>query len=158
MKDTIVRLLDYELWANKQLIQALQSIPSPPGRAVQVLGHVLSAQQVWFNRIQGDINQVPVWQDILIEQMLPKATEHHQLMSTYLSGINEGELTQMVLYKNSKEEEFQNTLLDILLQLSHHAAYHRGQVVQLIRPFLAEVPATDYIVWIRGNHETVRLA
>ena len=40
-------------------------------------------------------------------------------------------------------------LLDILTHMSHHAAYHRGQVVQLIRPMLDEPPVTDFIVWTR---------
>jgi uncharacterized damage-inducible protein DinB len=149
MKATLIKLLDYELWANRRVIERLQSITTPVERAVQLMAHILSVQDVWFNRITGCDTEVVIWQVIPVEAMNQKAEDHHKLLSAYLANLTNEQLLQAIIYRTSKGQSFKNSLLDILLHLSHHAAYHRGQVIQLIRPQLVETPYTDYILWIR---------
>ena len=77
------------------------------------------------------------------------AERQHRKIVSYVSALAESDLTQPIDYTNSQHVPYQSTLLDILTHMSHHAAYHRGQVVQLIRPMLDEPPVTDFIVWTR---------
>ncbi|SFD28242.1 DinB family protein [Spirosoma endophyticum] len=158
MKDYLIHLLDYELWANRRVIDALETVAKPPSRAVAVMGHILSAEQVWFGRVANESVFVSIWEDIPVSWMVETAERQHRKLVSYLEGIPERELLQMVEYLNSQGNPYQSTLLDILTHMSHHAAYHRGQVVQLIRPMLAEAPITDFIVWQREgirNQKTV---
>ena len=149
MKDHLIQLLDYELWANRRVVDALESIRNPPARAIAVMGHILSAQHVWFGRVMNEPVFVAIWEDIPVSWMTETAERQHRQLHDYLSGLTEADLLQPIAYANSKGVPYQSSLLNILTHMSHHAAYHRGQVVQLIRPMLQEAPVTDFIAWTR---------
>lgn len=149
MRDYLLQLLNYELWANQRVIEPLETVRNPPARAVAVMGHVLSAQHVWYGRLAHESVFTPIWADIPVSWMLETAERQHRQLVGYLEGLPEAGLTQVIDYQNSRGTPFQSSPLEILTHMSHHAAYHRGQVVQLIRPMLAEAPVTDYIVWAR---------
>lgn len=149
MKDYLLQLLDYELWANRRVIDALEMVSDPPARAVAVMGHILSAQHVWYSRLAHESVMTAIWTDIPVSWMLETAERQHRQLISYLSVLPGAELIQPISYKNSQGTPFQNLPLEILTHMGHHAVYHRGQVVQLIRPMLDEAPVTDYIVWRR---------
>ncbi|MVM40827.1 damage-inducible protein DinB [Spirosoma sp. HMF3257] len=149
MKDHLIQLLNYELWANLRVISSLEKINNPPARALAVMGHILSAQHVWLGRITREPVFVSIWEDIPVSWMAETAERQHRQLTSYLEGLAETDFVQSIAYANSQGVGYQNTLTDILTHTSHHAAYHRGQVVQLIRPMLTEAPVTDYIVWKR---------
>lgn len=151
MKTYLIQLLDYELWANLRVIDALDSVTNPPTRAIAVMGHVLAAQHIWYGRMAHESVFVSVWEEIPVSWMIETAERQHNQLISYIETLTEQELDQPVKYVTTKGAHFQNTRLDMLTQMSHHAAYHRGQIVQLIRPLLNEAPVTDYIVWKRGG-------
>lgn len=149
MKNYLIRLLEYEHWANQQVIDALQAVDNPPARAVAVMGHVLSAQHVWTSRILNTPASVAIWEDTPVSWMQEIADRQHRQLMGYLEPLSDLDLDQVIAYSDSKGNPHKSTLLDILTQLNHHDAYHRGQVVQLIRPLVKEVPLTDFIFWAR---------
>lgn len=149
MKNHLIRLVDYERWANRAVIDALESVTNPPHRAVELMGHVLSAQQIWMSRVTGEITYVAIWEDIPIAWMGETTDRNFQRLKSFLESESDAGLNRLIAYKNSAGESFESPLSDILMHLSHHAAYHRGQIVQLIRPQLSEAPKTDYILWAR---------
>ncbi len=149
MKEQLLRLLDYEHWANQQVITALDSANTPPPRAVEVMNHILAAQQVWFGRITGQAANVALWEITSVPYIAVAAERNYQQFHAYVNQLTSEELTHPIAYKNLSGEPFTNSLLDIMIHLSHHAAYHRGQVVQAIRPLISNVPKTDYIFWVR---------
>ena len=153
MKTYLIQLLDYELWANRRIIDALESITSPPTRAVAVMGHILAAQHVWYGRMAHESVFTSIWEDTPVSWMIETAERQHRQVSSFVEGLTEQTITEPISYANSQGTEFENTPLAILTQMSHHAAYHRGQVVQLIRPMLSEAPVTDYIVWQRDGEK-----
>ncbi|GAB3799905.1 hypothetical protein GCM10028819_24180 [Spirosoma humi] len=152
MKTHLIQLLDYELWANRRIIDALEKIDKPPARALALMGHILSAQHVWYGRIMHESTFVAIWEDIPVSWMVETAERQHRQLVSHLSAITEPELAERVDYVNTKDIAYSDSLLDILTHLSHHAAYHRGQVVQLIRPMVKEAPVTDFIVWKREEN------
>ncbi len=154
MKDHLIQLLDYELWANQRLIEALDTLKNPPARAVALMGHILSAQHVWFGRITHEHAFVAIWEDIPVSWMIETAERQHRQISSYVSSLKETELLDLIEYVNTKDITYKSSLLNILTHLSQHSAYHRGQVVQLIRPLVNEAPLTDFIVWTREKKST----
>lgn len=149
MKNYLIQLLDYELWANRRIIDALEKIDNPPARALALMGHILSAQHVWYGRIMHESVFVAIWEDIPVSWMVETAERQHRQLVSHISAIAESELAELVEYVDSKGTNYKSTVLDILTHMSHHAAYHRGQIVQLIRPMIKEAPVTDFIVWKR---------
>ncbi|UFH56102.1 DinB family protein [Spirosoma sp. KNUC1025] len=151
MKDYLIHLLDYELWANLRVINSLETVTSPPSRAIAVMGHVLAAQHVWYGRMANESVFVSIWEDIPVSWMTETAERQHRQLVSFIETVTDPILYRPIHYKNSKGIAYQDTMQDMLTHMSHHAAYHRGQVVQLIRPMLKEAPVTDYIVWKRGG-------
>ena len=151
MKNYLIHLLNYELWANQRVIDVLETIDNPPARAIAVMGHILSAQHVWMGRVLHETTFVSIWEDTPVAWMGETAERQHRRITSYLTSMAEPDLVQPVDYVNSRGEAYTGTLLDILTHMSHHAAYHRGQVVQLIRPFVEKAPITDFIVWTRES-------
>lgn len=154
MKEHLVNLLNYELWANQRVIAALETVDVPPTRALEVMGHILSAQHAWFGRISGETVFVSIWEDIPVVWMAETADRQHRHMLDYLNTTTEGEIYQQYAFTDAQGETSHTTMLNLLTHMSHHAAYHRGQVVQLIRPLLTTAPVTDYIVWVREHQTT----
>lgn len=149
MKNYLIHLLNYELWANQRIIEAIGNLDNPPARAVAVMGHILSAQQIWLSRIMNEPAYVAIWEDIPVSWMGETAERQHRKLVSYISALAEADLLQSFSYVTSQGTPFDSTLIDILTHMSHHAAYHRGQVVHLIRPMAGEAPVTDFIVWTR---------
>lgn len=151
MKEYFLHLLDYEHWANRIILNTLHLTNDPPERAVQLMGHILGAQAEWFNRVNGGTQSLAFWPVMPEADMEAVAQTQHSRWLAYVADTNTRQLDHPIRYQNSTGAAFENTLTDILTHLSHHAAYHRGQIVQLIGPQLAEAPVTDYIVWRRGK-------
>lgn len=149
MKDYLTQLLNYELWANQRVIEALDTVAHPPTRAISLMGHILSAQHVWLGRMTKESTFVAIWEDIPVSWMIETAERQHRQMVSYVAALPETDLVRLVDYVNTKGSSYKSSPLHILTHMSHHAAYHRGQVVQLIRPMLQEAPETDFIIWTR---------
>ena len=72
-------------------------------------------------------------------------------MTAYISSLQESDLEKNIEYTNIKGEAFKTRLKDIITHLLFHSAYHRGQVIILMKPVVNELPATDYIKFARDN-------
>lgn len=149
MKEILIRLIDYEFYGNKKIIQSLQTAVYPSERAIELMSHILSAEEVWLNRMQENILQIQVWQKIPLNDLLPVLEKNNHSIKKFLVSIQDENLLKNITYLTSKGEQFTNTIQDIILHLSHHSAYHRGQIAQLIRSASEKPPVTDYIVWVR---------
>lgn len=152
MKQYFSELLDYEEWANQRVTEAFLQVENPPERAAQLLSHVLAAQQIWHARLTRQPAQLKVWETVATAQLLALLAENSTHLRTFVAGLadNDG-FDAAVTYTNSKGETFTSTVRQILTQLQLHAAYHRGQIVQLLKPFLGEALNTDYIFYARGS-------
>jgi uncharacterized damage-inducible protein DinB len=150
MKKQLIRLADYEQWANRVVIDALDSVTKPPQRAVELMSHILSVQQVWMSRVTGEVSYVAIWEGIPIAWMGETSDRNFRRLKDFLERESDESLNRLISYTNSAGQPFESPVIDILTHLSQHATYHRGQIVQLIRPQLAEAPKTDYILWARS--------
>ena len=66
-----------------------------------------------------------------------------------LEGKNNEFLEKRLKYKNSKGEEFDNSLRDIVTHIINHSTYHRAQIAQLVKRAGGIPAVTDYIVYQR---------
>ena len=68
-----------------------------------------------------------------------------------LIATDEQEFNKIIKYQNTTGASFETPMGEILIHLTHHGAYHRGQIISLLKPIVNPLPATDYIVWLREN-------
>lgn len=143
------KLFRHEKWANEAVIACVNDAISLPDRVEEIISHVLNAQEIWIDRARGREPQTEVWQIVPRASWLKKLNENFDKLQMLLDQL--GSTDRTVEYTNSRGQQFSSSLSDILTHLALHSQYHRGQVVVLIKPYVDDLPATDFIFWSRRD-------
>jgi uncharacterized damage-inducible protein DinB len=145
MTTSLARLLRYDVWANRQI---LDSIPqgNSPAKSLRWMNHIVAAELLWLSRMAGKPAPLPVWPDLPLRDC---ARNLNELSGELLKSVDYQPLSQAVTYTNSKGESWASTVEDILTHVVIHSAYHRGQIASDLRSAGHEPAYTDYIHAIR---------
>jgi uncharacterized damage-inducible protein DinB len=106
----------------------LQAAPCPAPRSVKLVAHILSAEKLWFERLHGDKQTLPVWPEFSLERCEPQITELTKLWTSDVTSSSEGDPSRPLTYKNSKGQTWSSTKGDILMHVLMHSVYDRGQI------------------------------
>ena len=140
----------YNNWANSEALASFDRMPVAPLKAVSFFAHILSAERLWWTRLQKQSTEgFPVWPNWTIDQCAQELVPTAEIWHQYLSGLQTEMLLHTISYKNTKGEEWRNTVLDILTHVIIHSGYHRGQIAAEIRKSGGEPAYTDYIHAVR---------
>ncbi|HEX2250749.1 MAG TPA: DinB family protein [Gemmatimonadales bacterium] len=145
MIELLRRMLQYDVWANREALRSLRQ-GAPPPRSLRWFGHIIGAELLWLARMDGTQAQLPVWPELSLDQ----CEELLQDLAQRIPGhANTSSLARRVDYTNSKGERWTNTVEEILTHVVIHSAYHRGQIASDLRASGQEPAYTDYIHAIR---------
>lgn len=139
-------------WADKRVHSSLEAAVTGDGlaaheQAVRLYAHILGAEVIWVERIEGKPQSYPVWPAPDLEALGDVASDvHHRLRSA----ARTDQPDRVVSYRNTDGDAFQTPVSDILVHVCLHGAYHRGQVAHLLRSNGAEPASSDYIEFDRG--------
>lgn len=152
MSNPIEHLWSYNDWANKLVIKTMKSqINTLPPKCLLLLSHIVNAQIIWLCRLNGQIPDLGVWD----EHNLITCEKYHNLASAGLGEkirkYKDYEIHR-IQYKNTKNDEFDNSIEDILLHTFNHGTYHRAQIAAEMRKNGLEPISTDYILFIRKQN------
>jgi uncharacterized damage-inducible protein DinB len=139
------RQFTYDAWANREVLTTLKKSSSPSPRPRQLFAHILSAEHLWLERIQGQPQSLPVWPDFSFEQCEAQLAGLKSLWHTFLIELSSTELSNKIVYTNSKGEAWTSTVEDILTHVLLHSAYHRGQIATEVRAGGEQPAYTDFI-------------
>jgi uncharacterized damage-inducible protein DinB len=153
--DTII----YNHWANLQLADAATDLDKKQFYKVLIssfpsvhktLIHILWAEELWVERWQGrsfipalDPEDYPT-----LESIKEKIESLYQDQIQYLNNLNPESEDQYVSYINFRGEKWDYTLRQMVQHLTFHSAFHRGQLVTLLRQLGVNPPNTDYLMFI----------
>ena len=137
-------LPDYLEWANRRAAQMLQETPSPEG--VRIFAHLLAAEAIWAGRILGELSAFPQRPDWNLAQCVNQIPTNAALYRDIIERFSE---TDVARYQNSKGEEFESLVSDLLRHVFAHGAYHRGQLSQEVKNGGGEIIDTDYYIFIK---------
>ena len=161
MKQLLASFTAYDFWANQKMLeivlqlteaQQLQEIKSSFFSIHKTCLHVWDASSIWWQRLQ------------MHEQIVVPSLSFHPSMSDVAIGLLgqnkqwiewihtavEADLEREMPYKNMKGDACLQPVKEILLHLSNHGTYHRGQLINMLRQFgIEKLPQTDFIVWSR---------
>jgi len=59
MTQLLDRLLRYDVWANRETLQSLRQ-GAPPARSLRWMAHIIGAEFLWLDRIDGRPASLPV--------------------------------------------------------------------------------------------------
>jgi len=139
------RQFAYDAWANREVLSSLKKSSSRSPRPRQLLAHILSAQRLWLERIQGQPQSLPVWPDSSFDQCEAQTAELATMWREYLTQLSPAALSNTIIYKNTKGEPWTSTVQDILTHVLLHSAYHRGQIALQVRADGEQPAYTDFI-------------
>ena len=146
MKEQFIDLLEYNSYFNQLLIEIyLDNKDSFNEKMISLLNHILNAQQVWNSRIFIE-DSFGVWQINPDEKLLEINQSNFE---NSVNILNERNLDEIIGYRNSKGDEFQNSIQEIFFHFINHSTYHRGQIAMLIKQAGLEPINTDYVFYKR---------
>jgi uncharacterized damage-inducible protein DinB/RimJ/RimL family protein N-acetyltransferase len=144
------RLVDHAVWADIELLSAVERAGDIAPVARREYLHVLGAAETWLARIEGRPPRVAVWPDAAEIDPGPLRERVAAGYAALLAGLGASELHAPVSYTNSAGISFADTVEDIVLHVVLHGQYHRGKVNLILRSAGASPAPTDYIAFVRG--------
>ena len=145
----IRRLCDHLAWADARTLHSLRTMHAAPLDALRLYAHLLAAEHVWLARMDGRDPELAVWPALDLDECAALSAKNHAELAVIAETISPAELERKVRYRNTRGDEFTNTVEDILMHVALHGSYHRGQVARIVRSEGGAPPATDYIFFIR---------
>ena len=145
MIETLNRFAAYDGWANAEALQSLRAIDHPLAKAVQLLAHIVSAQWLWLERMEGRPQSYSVWPEWSLAEIEAQSTAANQAWRKFLAGKDDAALRRTFSYTNTKGQPFTSSIGDVCLHLAMHGTYHRGQIALLVRQHGGDPAYTDFI-------------
>lgn len=144
------QLLDHRGWANARILTALAASPSPHQKAQRLLAHLLLSERIWLLRLKGeDTSTIDKSAQLSLADCEELAAENQQAFTDLLNSLGEADLHSLVKYKNFKGTEFHTPIREILMHISLHGTYHRGQIA-IVMGEQGDTPVdTDFITFCR---------
>jgi uncharacterized damage-inducible protein DinB len=149
--EQLERLFTYDRWANKKIIACIADQPFDNSKkCIHLLAHISAAQQVWYRRIKGrDTSDITLWpQGLSVEKSEDILQSMHGNWKQLISE-NSNRLDDVISYQNSKGNEFNTRLADIIHHVIIHGQHHRAQMASLLSDSGITPPGTDYILYLR---------
>jgi uncharacterized damage-inducible protein DinB len=145
MQAHFVKLFHYEYWANKRVLDQLLSVSNVPEKAYTLFAHMLFAHKIWLDRLGS--KQEDIRQDYTKKELDRVLDNNYVELIAFVKKQND--FTISFTYTDLKGNTYTNNLHDIFSHLCLHGAYHRGQVVQLIKQVSETSIVTDFIAYAR---------
>lgn len=163
-KDLLIQYTQFNLWANKQMINWLISndqslmdkvlISSFP-TINKTLSHIWIAEHVWMCRIEHI-----AWTNLINRhdgQSTKQISEDLIASSTYyidkIIPITESGLEERIDYKLLSGDIGNASVMYIIHHVMNHSTYHRGQLVTMGRELgFMDPPKTDFMHYVSLNN------
>ena len=153
-------LFAYNAWANRRFFAALESLPaesyfrdlkSSHGGLHGTLCHIVWAEDLWLSRWLGRpnpaVSQGKDLTTLAAARARWEAIEAERL--AFLAGLGERRLAETLAVRPSGGGEYLHTFRQMFRHVVDHSAYHRGQLVTLLRQLGVTPPSTGLIVFYR---------
>jgi uncharacterized damage-inducible protein DinB len=149
MENFFETLWEYASWANETVLNTLEGLgSSAPASSLRLMSHIVNAQTVWLNRLNGDPAVAALWETHPLEKI-------RNLNSGTMQGLKAAidrfgpDLSRKVPYRNLSGVPYESPVSDMLLQVFNHGTYHRAQIAMDLRDRGLEPVNTDYITFTR---------
>jgi uncharacterized damage-inducible protein DinB len=148
MKDYFIRLFNYDRHTNLLMTEMIINAGSPE-KPVQLMAHLLAAQQVWLTRCNNEPFTGALWPDWKSDTFIKTIEDNSKGWLDYIDTLIPDDFDKLISYKNTRGEGFENRLSDILAHAINHGTHHRAQVGQHLKSAGTDLPFTDYIFYLR---------
>lgn len=148
------RYFEHDATSNRQALESIATIPvdragEPQAKkARSVLMHTVEAKALWLTRIEPGVIPAPTEMfpadpspDAIASRMKQVDAAWHD----WLSHVSEAKCRNVIEYSAFDGGRWRTRIEDVLTQLTHHGAYHRGQIASLVKQSGGTPAVTDWI-------------
>ena len=148
MKKYFLKLYEYNIWANKRVLNALNSQNVSDEKILGLLGHIVAAQFLWLHRIKGlPAPDVKLWGAYTLQQLNTMAEKAGDQWLEFVKSTEN--FDREMSYRNYTGDPYTNNVENIMIHLVNHSSYHRAQIAMLLRQKGFEPVNTDFITYDR---------
>jgi uncharacterized damage-inducible protein DinB len=150
MKEYFLKLFGYDRATNQTIAAAIIEANEPPA-AVQLMAHLLAAQQTWLKRCKNlPAPGGPLWPDWPASTFEKIIDDNYTEWTEFISRLRDDDMKMIVSYRNTAGTSYESTPEDILAHLINHGTHHRAQIGQHLKlSGVEKLPVTDYIFYTR---------
>lgn len=147
MKFFFKEIFSYQNEVNQDILAQLSLIEIDiPAKVLDLLSHSVNAHKLWNYRILDKTEKV----EFIIYSIEELIKTDNQNFEDTLSILKIKDLDERINYNSISGKAYNNTIQEILTQVSQHFQYHRGQVIsELLKNDIVLKP-TDYIYYRRS--------
>ena len=144
MKEHFRKVFDYDHWATLRIVHALENMPAPPVRSLELLDHLIFAKACLLDVIRfGDCADPP---DHLVPSLAESSQAEQQAHAdwiSYLTDVSEQDLHR-ALHLAGEDGGLDCIVADVCHHALNHATHHRAQIGTILRTLDIEPPGLDY--------------
>ncbi|GJQ62054.1 MAG: hypothetical protein SCALA702_11070 [Melioribacteraceae bacterium] len=148
MKESYRTYFEYNFEMNTRYIRFFESEKKEGDFHLKEMSHILKAHKLWLERINGVSITQDFWSIISFQEMKSLNSE---LLEITLDKIEIADLSQTIIYSNSKGVRFKNKIEDIFFHLINHSNYHRARAANYLREQNIIPPNSDFIYYVRES-------
>jgi uncharacterized damage-inducible protein DinB len=149
MKTHLVRLFEYNQWANQLFCETILNADYQNKKIDVLISHTLAAELIWLDRISPVNTPVlGVWELLSLNEAIESLKAADELWLSYLK--EDPAIDTVIKYTDSAGKKHQTILKDIITHVANHGTHHRGQLATLLRQENIAPPASDFIFFARS--------
>jgi uncharacterized damage-inducible protein DinB len=145
MNDYFTSLFEYNQYTNSKIAEAIAAAKAPQ-KALDLMGHLLTAEQVWLRRLNGEREvEIVLWPKWPVDKLESIIANNSSLWLSYLNKMASADFGKSVTYINFQGKEFTMGIRDIITHVINHGTHTRAQIgVHLKLAGLETLPITDF--------------
>jgi uncharacterized damage-inducible protein DinB len=145
-KDSYLKQIRYESWANNMVIDAFNRADLPAVRTHEIISHNLNAFAIWLKRIKKEEVTVKLWDLHTIDELSLLNLTLYSDWSNYLNTLVDADFEKKIHFTFMGKKAF-ISIEDLIIHLINHSSYHRGQIILQLKGKLPELPFSTYIAF-----------
>jgi uncharacterized damage-inducible protein DinB len=155
-------LYSYNEWANRRLLGTASLLTQEKlaaarsaswGNLLTDFAHIGAAQVAWLLRWQQGANPVSTVElqgaDTL-DRLRERMERSHADLQEYIAGLTDERLDTVLYYRDSRGNEAERPLWQLMVHVANHGTYHRGETAGALTDLGHSPGDLDFVFWELG--------
>jgi uncharacterized damage-inducible protein DinB len=158
-------LFTYKAWANAELFAALGRLPpeqaEPLHTCIRTLNHIYVVDRLFRARLAGEaapFHATNTKETPTLAQLSAEVEATDAWYVTYIATVTDADLAKVIDFTFADGDTGRMSALEILLHVSLHGGYHRGNVGQVLKSIDVAPPRDLYTKFLHQSEPQRRRA
>jgi uncharacterized damage-inducible protein DinB len=154
MKELLEKQLQFEFWANSELLIKMKEAKPLNERALLLFSHLLSASSMWLSRLNNEPFTTTLFEERTIEECESLFGKNTQGWEDYFKSVSNERLSDTIEFVSPVDNlKRRIKISDAVMHIVHHSSYHRGQIITLLKGSVTQLPLITYMPFASKKQE-----